>query len=530
MKKVNRALLISAAALFMFSACKGTTDNPVTPPQPETPVVNPETPVPEDPVSPDPENPAPEEPDSPAPETPAPDNPDPVPDDPVTPPAGNEKEEPEETVPLYGNWEYSDEGSYTTYYFDENGTYYSTRKTLSTNTTLSTKGTFELTSSTTMNNTIVEICSSKTPFTILDILNYESNSNGEEFNDYVWTLYEGSNPTTVLDYKIENKKLILTISKEQLGAEEDYTIELTRAEIQPTSLHTKRLVSSDGVREYYSFDENGNFEEKTLTAEGKGTVTGKYVFNELNKTLLLKPEKKIYPDGTEVLKGTPGSENQLYDIYMDYCTDKSMIVFFQTIHLNNNTYQLCSVNAFVDPEISYPFSNKLYEAADGSKFISTGDYATIYLSTLDVSGTYNVEFENNTIKLRYSYNVPYTYDGFYFNYEPQEDGKIKVTSKIGPNQTLQDLYNSDGVISFVYNQGQADSIQLIPFSHKIKTGVNSYSYTIQNNTIFIPGLGFSGTYEEHFDADVPYFSIGEDKFYYAPLEYVFSENENITLY
>lgn len=250
---------------------------------------------------------------------------------------------------------------------------------------------------------------------------------------------------------------------------------------------------------------------------------GKYVYNELFHTLLIKPESIKLSNGTTILVDEyPDGEIYFKDTYLEYFDDENCKVLI-TVSEGNMSGSIC---VLVDQSEKYDFSDKYYITANNDRFYSTGNLVSLYLSEQELSSAYILEKIDNTIKLRYIYGFPVEYDGFYFDCKENPDSSITLTSKIGPGQTLKELKDSGGVVSFVCRNFNGKILRIIPFMDACVVNDNPtlLSCIIEDGKINISPFYFSETYTEHFDEDVPYFEAGGYKFEYLPLEFTFVED------
>lgn len=438
-----------------------------------------------------------------------------IPDDPEDP----ETPDPEEPVSFCGkNWEMTNDQMTLAYYFDENGTYYSSMNLVNNNTTYG-KGTYEILSDNKINLKVSEYCEAKVPFSVFEA-NVNKNFDMPEKN-FLWqTPPADGKLTSELKYTLNNN--ILTLS------EGDTYIELSLASVQPKDLSGKKLCPPQAPNQSYIFKDNSTIEQDLILPDDTeySTVSGKYVYNELFHTLLIKPESIKLSNGTTILVDEyPDGEAYFKDTYLDYFDDENckMLITVSGGNISGSIYVL------VDQAESYFFSNKYYSTANNDLFYSTGNLVSLYLSELDLSDAYILEKIDNTIKLRYIYGFPVEYDGFYFDCKENPDSSITLTSKIGPGQTLKELKDSGGVVSFVCKKFKGNNqLRIVPFinddvCHDDTNNYYIYCY-ISDGKISIPLYDFEETYTEHFDEDVPYFEAGGYKFEYLPLEFTFVED------
>lgn len=433
-----------------------------------------------------------------------------MPDDPETP---------EETVSLCGvNWEVINDQINGAYYFDENGTYYGYSTILAANKTTYARGTYEILPDNKMNMTIEESCFAKEPVSVFEILINEDFEMPE--GNFQWMPYTQEDPTIEIDYSLNNDKLTLSMG--------EMIYELSLASVQPTDLSGKKLCLTQSPDLGYIFKDDGIYELVTrFSAEAENSIVyGKYVYNELFHTLLIKPESIKLSNGTTMLVDEyPDGEAYFKDTYLDYFDDENCKMVITSYNGTMSAY----VYVLVDQAESYFFSNKYYSTANNDRFYSTGNLISLYLSEPDFSDAYILEKIGNTIKLRYIYGFPVEYDGFYFDCKENPDSSITLTSKIGPGQTLKELKDSYGVVSFVCKKFKGNNqLRIVPFinddvCHDDTNNYYIYCY-ISDGKISIPLYDFEETYTEHFDEDVPYFEAGGYKFEYLPLEFTFVED------
>lgn len=183
----------------------------------------------------------------------------------------------------------------------------------------------------------------------------------------------------------------------------------------------------------------------------------------------------------------------------------------------------------VDRDSNFSLTNKIYNNEDNDLLVYTGDYITLYLNSLNIKDSYYVDYweTRKELALRYykiNESLPdqeYLKNGvFNFDYKENEDGTITVSSKIMPNQTLEELVKSYGIVSFV---GENETY-MIPFRNEMV--INGYwrEYYVEDGKLTaVNGLGKKTIYDYSlsFQGEVPTLTLTNESesytLYYNPL-------------
>lgn len=504
MKRSIRNFVVAASALFLLAACHPVVNTPsqtdsdinVT----QNDLSKESEPKPNTPNNGEPEgNPTPSNP------TDSTDPTDPVPPiDPVKP------------ATIYGNWELIDEDAEVTFYFDPDGSFFETDAGKA-DAVSGIKGTYELSDDSKITITRKEENKCKGVKTVQNP-NLQS-----ELNDFKWTL-NTSEVTFTYSYSLTADTLIISVDSSD---ENTVDYKFKRSAVQPKDL-TDKVFTQLGLVSKYKFLANGKYEEEgyiyLINSETRVAATfyGDYIFNELNQTIYIKQNSCKLTDGTLITKENCDEYGvSISSSYLDYVTCGDMYIVMYSVVTDEHSGTFGTVFAFLDTSVNYPFSGKAYCTTNNDYFFSVNDLCIMYIADLEFENAYKIQFENNTIKLRYLFAYPFEYDGFYFDYIENEDGTVSIKSKIGEGQTLQELYNANGVLSFEgYINGK--KVTLDPLRFKIYSSTGTYDYEISNGKFIVPGLGVNATYEEHFDFVIPYFMVDGFRLDYKPLEYKFS--------